>query len=141
MWNVIVIAYPFWSREPKFFTYSLIREWTPFLLTILLQKYYFQFSYCCETYQRIRYFTLNTFIFHFQSSQWTQCLLNVIANPDYEIVLRGVVIFTVSCLKYIYFLFFKIVLSHLNNLGRFVDKNIVSDHFSKNSELFSNKKN
>jgi hypothetical protein len=90
---------------------------------------------------KISYITLNTFIFHFQSSQWTQCLLNVIANPDYEIVLRGVVIFTVSCLKYIYFLFFQTVLSHLNNLGRFVDKNIVSDHFSKNSELFSNKKN
>jgi len=24
--------------------------------------------------------------------QWNQCLLNVVANPDYDIVLRGVVI-------------------------------------------------
>ena len=31
-------------------------------------------------------------LFYFQSTQWTQCLLNVVANPDYEIVLRGVVV-------------------------------------------------
>jgi len=63
-------------------------------------------------------------------------LLNVIANPDYKIVRSLRATLTVSCLKYIYFLFFQTVLSHLNSLDRLVDKNIVSDHFSKNLEVF-----
>lgn len=31
-------------------------------------------------------------LFVFQSAQWSDCLLNVLANPDLNIVLRGVVI-------------------------------------------------
>ena len=40
-----------------------------------------------------RLFISNTiFKIIFQSIQWTECLLNVVANENYEIVLRGVVV-------------------------------------------------
>ena len=43
----------------------------------------------------ILYFILRIFIrviIDFQSIQWLECLLNLLANQDYEIVLRGITV-------------------------------------------------
>ena len=43
----------------------------------------------------ILYFILRIFIWviiDFQSIQWLECLLNLLANQDYEIVLRGITV-------------------------------------------------
>ena len=29
---------------------------------------------------------------HFQSSQWNECLLNLLANKDFEVIMRGAVV-------------------------------------------------
>ena len=31
-------------------------------------------------------------LFYFQSSQWNDCLLNLLANKDFEVILRGAVV-------------------------------------------------